>query len=100
MDVLKTIKPGQPGSKRLQHRFGDKLLAVRYRLDKTKNTRLTTVELVVDEYPNLDSGTITVPIGVEQARYLAIKVAFNEPAVRKKIKHAVVTGLRSNGSVS
>jgi hypothetical protein len=49
MDVVKTLKPGKPGTKRLQERYGEQLVAVRYRLDRKTNTHYTTVELIVEQ---------------------------------------------------
>jgi hypothetical protein len=47
--VLKKIAPGQPGSKSLLAKYGDRLLCVRYRECEASKTALTTVELIVDE---------------------------------------------------
>jgi len=45
------LRPGQNGTKKLVTRFGDRLVAVRYRYDEEKRKRLETVELIVDEAP-------------------------------------------------
>jgi hypothetical protein len=47
--VLKSIKPGRPGSRRWLRRYGSRLLAVRYRGDGRRRIRMTTVEIVVEE---------------------------------------------------
>lgn len=47
--VLKTMRPGDPGTKRWLERYGRRLVAVRYRGDKKARKRVTTIELVVDE---------------------------------------------------
>ncbi len=47
MRTLKTLKPGQMGTKDLLARYGPTLLYVRYRCDETTGERLKTVELVV-----------------------------------------------------
>jgi hypothetical protein len=49
MKVLKTLKPGSPGTQRLVKRFGNRLVCVRYRGVPKKNMRLTTVEIVVSQ---------------------------------------------------
>ena len=49
MEVIKNLKSGADGTKRYLRRFGDKLLCVRYRLDKENGKRYTTVELIVDQ---------------------------------------------------
>lgn len=51
MDVIKTLKPGDSGTKRLSARYGDRLVCVRYRKDEDQNRRYTTVELIVGEGP-------------------------------------------------
>lgn len=47
--VLKTLRPGDAGTEKLVKRFGDKLIAVRYRGNPSRRVRSTTVEIVVDE---------------------------------------------------
>lgn len=49
--VVKVMRPGAPGTLRLQRRFGNALLAVRYRYDWTGLHRYTTVELLADTSP-------------------------------------------------
>ncbi len=49
--VIKTLRPGQPGTERHLRMHGDRLVCVRYRQDGLGRTRFTTVELVVDEAP-------------------------------------------------
>src|SRR5688572_27556965 len=47
METRLTLRPGMPGTKKLQARFGDRLVCVRYVYDKERRRRLKTVELVV-----------------------------------------------------
>jgi len=47
--VLKSIKPGQAGSRKWLKRYGPKLVTVRYRGDAKRRVRMTTVEIVVEE---------------------------------------------------
>jgi hypothetical protein len=48
--VIKRLKPGQPGTRKLHGRYGPALVCVRYREDLvTGGTRYTTVELVIDQ---------------------------------------------------
>ncbi|CAA0080307.1 Uncharacterised protein [Halioglobus japonicus] len=47
MEVIRTIKPGMPGSRQFQKHWGDNLVAVRYRRNRSK--LYTTIEIVVDE---------------------------------------------------
>ncbi len=47
MRTLKTLKPGENGTKELLSRYGTNLLYVRYRYDEGTRERVKTVELVV-----------------------------------------------------
>ncbi len=47
MRTVKTLKPGQKGTKELLTRFGPSLLYVRYRYDEDRREHVKTVELVV-----------------------------------------------------
>lgn len=46
--VLKSMKPGEPGTKQWSQKFGKRLICVRYRGDSKRRMRLTTVEVVVE----------------------------------------------------
>ena len=48
MRVGSTLKPGQPGTKKLVAKYGDRLIAVRYRDDAGSHRRITTAEVVED----------------------------------------------------
>jgi hypothetical protein len=51
MKAYAHLKPGQKGTVRLQEKYGDKLLCVRYRYDEVREVKLKTVEIIVDEKP-------------------------------------------------
>jgi hypothetical protein len=65
--VVKKLKPGQPGTRRAQKRYGAALLCVRYRHDELKLYRFTTVELIVDAAPlhrhRFDTASFGVDLG-------------------------------------
>ena len=42
------LKPGKPGTKSLEKKYGEALLCVRFRYDEKLRQRLKTVELVVE----------------------------------------------------
>jgi hypothetical protein len=46
-EVRKTLRPGQPGTRRLQRDWGARLVCVRHRVDPVKGVRFTTAEIVV-----------------------------------------------------
>jgi hypothetical protein len=90
MEIKATIKPGQNGTKRYMDKYGDRLLCVRYRYDKSQGRRYTTVELIVAE------GRWAVETGKEGpdqqtpavSQMLAIQVDYRETELRDKIKAA------------
>ncbi len=47
MRTVKTLRPGQKGTKEMQKRFGPSLLLVRYRYDEQRREHVKTVKLVV-----------------------------------------------------
>jgi hypothetical protein len=49
MKAYAHLKPGQKGTMRLQQKYGDTLLCVRYRYDEIREVKLKTVEIIVDE---------------------------------------------------
>jgi len=51
MKAYAHLKPGQNGTRRLQEKYGDALLCVRYRYDEVRGVKLKTVEIIVDERP-------------------------------------------------
>ena len=76
------LKPGQKGTKRLVEKYGDALLCVRYRYDKTRGVRLKTVELVVEERelnPSARFGDKDI---------VSITVAYSEKLLRENLKAA------------
>lgn len=51
METRLTLRPGQPGTRKLVQRFGERLIRVRYLYDPESGRRLKTVELVVESVP-------------------------------------------------
>jgi hypothetical protein len=49
MLMSKKLHPGQPGTKRLVHQYGARLVCVRYRYDDVQGKRFKTVELILEE---------------------------------------------------
>ena len=87
MEVIKKMKPGEPGTKRLHNQYGDRLFCVRYRGDAQQRRRITTVELIIDE------GFYYVPSSVEKAlqspnanRNVHLRVGYEETELRRQIK--------------
>jgi hypothetical protein len=76
MRTLKTLKPGQKGTKELLTRYGTSLLCVRYRYDETTGERVKTVELIVRRYSR-DCARARPPVRQVGSR---IRVASGDPA--------------------
>lgn len=49
--VVRTLRPGQPGTARWLAQYGDGLVCVRYREDARHARRFVTVELVMEQRP-------------------------------------------------
>lgn len=49
MEISKTLQPGDMGTKQYLNKYGNKLVCVRYRIDRRTQKRYTTIELVVNE---------------------------------------------------
>ncbi|MFC1665145.1 hypothetical protein ACFL17_05885 [Pseudomonadota bacterium] len=82
MEVKSKLKPGENGTKALAKEYGDQLLCVRYRYDKTRHKRYKTVELIVDEkdwVPN-----VIYP----KNKLVDIRISFGEKELREQIKSA------------
>ena len=75
MRTLKTLKPGQKGTKELLTRYGTSLLCIRYRYDETTGERVKTVELIVRRY-SCDRARARPPV----------------QQVASRIRHPVATG--------
>lgn len=82
MEVKATIKPGLNGTKKYLQQYGDQLVCVRYRYDKQRNRRQTTVELIVDEQ-DWKKG-----YNIRPDQLVPIKVGFGETDLREKVKAA------------
>jgi len=79
MEIRKTLRPGDMGTRRLLEQYGDQLICVRYRIDKVACKRYTTVELIVDEKPYVS----------RKANVFArVKINFEEYEVRQQLKAA------------
>jgi hypothetical protein len=51
METRLALRPGQPGTRKLVEKYGERLLRVRYVYDAENRRRLKTVELVIEAVP-------------------------------------------------
>lgn len=76
-------KPGQPGTKKLLAKYGDRLERVRYKYDKRARRSRLSVELLEEEkfwYPGFNRLPETAPVG--------LRIDYLEEDVRSKVKGA------------
>ncbi len=81
--MLRNLKPGQPGTKRLLAQYGEQLLCVRYRYDAERKTRRKTVELLVEEVP---WEVPTTQLRLESM--IGLRVSIHEVKLQRQIKLA------------
>lgn len=86
MDVKRTLNAGDKGTQKYLNEFGDKLVNVRYREDKSGNMRYTTVELIVDSKPIAKVDEQLVSNTRLMNEYVFIRVDLDEVELRDKIK--------------
>jgi hypothetical protein len=87
MDVIRTIKPGKPGSVRFYRRWREKLVAVRYRHDARNNKIYTTIEIIVDEREQAPPDISLVSAHAYQRQQpVALPIAWEEHELRARAK--------------
>ncbi len=80
--VRTTMQPGDPGTRRLLEKYGPSLVCVRYRYDKEKRERVTTVEIVVDR------GSWAGRDGLEPWTEVGIRLRYAETELRERAREA------------
>lgn len=84
MSVWKVIKkhaPDQPGALKRAQQWGNALVCVRHRLDETRQTRVTTVELVVEQ----------APVRARRAQVVGVQIAYAEKDLQAAARAAGAT---------
>lgn len=77
------LMPGQKGTKALVNVYGDALYCVRYRYDEKSQTRIKTVEIIVERKP----WTPPQPRFADDKRVL-VRIAFTESKLKSMAKMA------------
>ncbi len=89
MEVVKTLKPGSNGTKRLVDLYGDSLVTVRYRLDREKQLSYTTVELIIETKPAPTPGlNLTAQRLYQNRQIVALRIHYDEEDLRLLIMRA------------
>ena len=92
--TLKTLKPGQKGTRELLARHGASLLCVRYRYDEETHERLKTVEVIVQRRPRdrragcPASRRPSGAVGGVAPRRVALRIDWRETDLRRRVKFA------------
>ena len=84
MKVRLTLQPGDNGTKKLQLKYGGRLLAVRYRYDETRLLRYKTVELIEEQLPWVPA----LPSNADPNQLVNVRVWYNEAELRQAVKAA------------
>jgi hypothetical protein len=79
-----TLRPGQNGTKKLQDKYGDRLLAVRYRYDPARRVRLKTVEIIEEVLP----WSRALPSGRDPDEFVLVRIGYAETSLREQVKAA------------
>lgn len=77
MQTRLTLMPGQPGTKKLIEKYGDRLVCVRYRYDRGQKRRYKTVELIEDEAE-----------WIPPEELVGVRVVWGELDVARQVKRA------------
>ncbi len=94
MRILKTLRPGQKGTRTLLSRYGPTLLRVRYRYDEETRERLKTVEVVVQRSsPQHDTECRESRQLGRRRRYacsrrVALRIGWQERDLQRRVKSA------------
>lgn len=87
-EVRLTLKPGARGTKKLAEKYGDALVAVRYRYDRVRRRRFKTVELVIDDVEWAARG-----VAKRRARFVLLRTAPHEKSLEDLLR---IAGARWN----
>jgi len=77
----RTVYPGDPGSKKWQNIYGDKLLCVRYKYDIQNKKRITTIELIADEQEWQPK-----PTYIPKNKIVKLQINYGEVDLARKVK--------------
>lgn len=76
-----TLRPGQPGTRKLVDQYGERVICVRYRYDQSTKKRYKTVELIVEEVE-----WIPRPRPRAATDIVHVRLDYSEAALRNSVK--------------
>lgn len=77
------LKPGEKGTKGLLKKYGDDLICVRYRYDEATQTRLKTVEIIVEKKEWIPPQPM-----FDADAYVPVRIAYKETLLKNMAKTA------------
>jgi len=83
MRALRTLAPGQQGTKKLLRQYGTQLVRVRYRDDADRGLRCTTVELIIAQAP-----WSPPPPKIADTAQVGVRVGAQERDLQRAVKGA------------
>jgi hypothetical protein len=83
METRLTLRPGQPGTRKLVEKYGERLVRVRYVYDAAARRRLKTVELVIESVPW--NGRARSPRRRDDD-VVYVRIAYHETDLRERAK--------------
>jgi hypothetical protein len=83
METRLTLRPGQPGTRKLVQKYGERLIRVRYVYDPSSGRRLKTVELVVESVPWLARSRRPRR---QDDDVVYVRIAYHEAELRERAK--------------
>jgi len=81
METKRKLMPGQPGTKKLIEKYGEKLICVRYRYDPKQKRKIKTIELIVEE-GHWEKDSKKIP----QNKKVYVRIAYDEIYLRNLVK--------------
>ncbi len=81
MRTKRKLQPGDPGTKKLLAKYGERLVCVRYRYDRAKSKKIKTVELIEEESV-WKSDENRIPAN----KIVKVKVAYGEIEIGKMVR--------------
>ena len=76
-----TLRPGQPGTRKLVEEYGARVVCVRYRYDDAEKKRYKTVELIVEEVD-----WVPRPRRLAATDMVHLQLRYSEAAIRASVK--------------
>ena len=77
------VLPGQPGTKKLLDKYGDRLVCVRYRYDIENRKRSKTIEIILEE-SDWCKDTKRIPAN----KIINLKIVYDETYLRRLVRAA------------